>query len=67
MNTIKKVTSKKNQNKVLLTLREVIGTTILSALALAFVAEHLNQLQPKFAWIASAVFVGLVLFFAKKQ
>ena len=67
METIKKITSKKNQAKALLTLREVIGTTILAALALAFVAEHLGQLQPKYAWIAAAVFVGLVLFFTKKK
>lgn len=64
-NKLKGLKQNKKLHKVLCGLRNIVGEAIIAGLAIAYVAEHINQIPHRAALGVSALAIGLVLYFAR--
>jgi hypothetical protein len=60
---IKGLKKSRKVQRTVCTLRNLIGESVLAGLAVAYVAEHINQVPHQAAVAVGVVIVGLVLYF----
>lgn len=62
-NKLKNFKKSRKVQRLACTLRNVIGEVVLAGLAVAYVAEHINQVPHQAAVGVGVVVVGLILYF----